>query len=407
MSFLYSKRSVSSTHNEIKLLGCIRIKQRKVLQDACYYHHLPIEPKKVFFRSVFGTYGCNPKYIAEEILRQGLDWDLVWEVEKNILHYIDSFPKEIRLVMRGSQECIRELATARIWIENERKINLLGNGFFKRPGQIYIQTWHGSLGIKKTGAERNDATKSAIKLCDADAQQMDYFISNASYTTDFYKTLFKSKGEILEYGCPRNDIFFSKKSALIRNRVCDSLGIETSQKILLYAPTFREQGELKGYTLDHAPVVAAFKERFGGEWVEVVRLHPKMFDYEKLIIPDDQGIIDGTYYPDMQELLAVADAVITDYSSCLYDYLLTQRPGFIFAPDMSKYSIQRGLRYPLNETPFPLAETNETLIENIRHFNEEKYKRNVEKFLKDKGSIDDGQAAKRVVELIKGIIDKQ
>lgn len=408
MSFLYLRRDVSATHDEVRLLGCVRLKRRKRLQDACHYHHLPIERNKVYLRSVFGAYGCSPKYIAEEIRRQGLEWDLVWEVESHVLDYIDAFPKGMRLVMRGSQESMRELATAHIWVENERKTTLLSKGLFKRTGQVYIQTWHGSLGIKKTGSERHDATKSGIALCEADDRQMDYFISNAAYTTDFYRSVFsRSTGEVLEYGCPRNDIFFRTDGSELRRKVCERLGIGNGRKILLYAPTFREKKALSGYDLNHSAAIEALTKRFGGKWVEVARLHPEMCGFEETLIPSQAGVVDGTRYPDMQELLAVADAVITDYSSCIYDYLLTRRPGFIYAPDMADYGVRRGLRYPLTETPFPLAESNETLVDAILGFDMGLYAAKVEEFLRKKGSIDDGHASERVVRFIKSIIDKE
>ena len=107
----------------------------------------------------------------------------------------------------------------------------------------------------------------------------------------------------------------------------------------------------------------------------------------------------------MQELLVAADALITDYSSCIYDFLLTRRPGFIYAPDRKKYEAGRGLCYPLSETPFPVAETNEQLIQAIRSFDEVAYRTRVEEFLRGKGSIDDGRASARVADLIESILE--
>lgn len=103
--------------------------------------------------------------------------------------------------------------------------------------------------------------------------------------------------------------------------------------------------------------------------------------------------------------MAAADVGITDYSSWIYDFMLTRRPCFIYASDMSQYNHQRGFYYPLEETPFPLATTNEELQYNIVQFNEELYCNKVEKFLEEKGCMEDGHACERIEALILNCLD--
>ena len=154
--------------------------------------------------------------------------------------------------------------------------------------------------------------------------------------------------------------------------------------------------------MDYNKVLSAISNKFGGEWVIVTRLHPKLVANRELFLSKANGdIIDATNYPDIQELLVSTEAIITDYSSCIYDFMLTRKPGFIFATDIEKYDNDRGLYYPLSSTPFPVAENNEQMIKNIENFDNEKYLPAVEEFLKDKGCIDDGHASERVVDLIK------
>ena len=112
-------------------------------------------------------------------------------------------------------------------------------------------------------------------------------------------------------------------------------------------------------------------------------------------------IVDGTYYPDIQELLVSADIVVTDYSSCIFDFMLSRKPGFIYASDIKDFDEMRGFYYPLTSTPFPVSENNEQLQKNISEFDYESYKQKVEDFLKEKGCIEDGHASERVVEFIK------
>lgn len=92
--------------------------------------------------------------------------------------------------------------------------------------------------------------------------------------------------------------------------------------------------------------------------------------------------------------------MITDYSSCIFDFMLSRRPGFIFATDIEEFNTERGFYYPLEETPFPIARNNEELMQNIRNFDEAAYHNGVEEFLINKGCIEDGCASERVADKI-------
>ena len=402
---LFSIKEYDKLHKQLCLCGLkFRIRSKNSIPfNQNFFNNLPIQNNKIIFYTVGGAYQCNPKYIAEEILRQKLPFDVVWCVNKYILKYIDYFPKNLKLVMENTMEADKEFATAKIWVDNERKNNMLLRGFYKRPEQIYIQTFHGSLGIKKSGEERKDVNKIALELSKVDSEQIDYLISNGKYTTDFFKKMFFNNGKILEYGHPRNDIFF-KDNTEIKNKIYNELNIPRNKKLVIYAPTLREDRNLSCYTLNYETVIKELSDKFGGEWVLLKRLHPFMVEYIKDFESKTSNVIDVTEYPDIQELLSIADVCITDYSSCIYDFMLTRKPGFIYASDISKYDNERGLYYPLSDTPFPIAQNNDEMVNNIRNFDENKYKPQVDKFLQNKGCIDDGHASERVVNLIKQIL---
>ncbi len=177
------------------------------------------------------------------------------------------------------------------------------------------------------------------------------------------------------------------------------------KKTILYAPTLREDKDLTCYSLDFKRVLNAVSNKFGNEYVIALRLHPLILELKDKYLQEFNDIVDATDYSDMQELLVASDIIITDYSSCIYDFMLQYKPGFIFATDIKKYDDGRGLYYPLTTTPFPVSDNNEDLIKNIKNFDEKKYKKNVKNFLSVKGCIDDGHASERVVELIKAIIE--
>ncbi|MGN1153131.1 MAG: CDP-glycerol glycerophosphotransferase family protein, partial [Candidatus Gastranaerophilaceae bacterium] len=146
MSFLeniFSVKNSDLNHKQICFMG-VKIKLHKDVKAHYAYENLPIEHNKIIFRTFNGGYNCNPKYIAEEIIKQNLPYKLVWVVNKNILNFIDDFPRDrIKLVMNGTIEEVRETATAKIIIDNERRTNYIQRGIFKKPEQIYIQTFHG------------------------------------------------------------------------------------------------------------------------------------------------------------------------------------------------------------------------------------------------------------------------
>lgn len=126
--------------------------------------------------------------------------------------------------------------------------------------------------------------------------------------------------------------------------------------------------------------------------------------FEKSQFGEKGTIVDATLYADVQELFVAADAMITDYSSAIFEYVQTRKPGFLFVPDRKHYNGKLGLEYPLEETPFPIAVSNEELERNIFQFDEENYRVKVARFLKEKGSIDDGYAAKRFVDFLETIV---
>ena len=401
---IFSYKRISKTHDQLCVLG-VRIKLRRTVARCDYYRDLPIQKNKIVFRSILRGYSCNPKYIAEELLRQKLPYDLVWITDRYVLKSLPYFPPNLRLVMLNTQEDLEELATARMWVMNERMNVFLKKGLKKKEGQCYIQTWHGTFGFKKLAMDRNDVnTISGMDTTRQDAQNVDYLLSNSTFETELYKRHFFGCGKILETGHARNDLFFREDRAEVARRARGELGIPADKKIVLYVPTWREFGETDWLTMDLETVSAALEKRFGGKWAIAIKLHHLMYTARGALKKLPASVYNVTEYPDVQELLVAADVVITDYSSCILDFLLTRRPGFIYAPDRARYEEKRGLYYPLEEAPFPIAEDNASLVKNISEFDAEKYSNRVEAFLKDKGCREDGHATERAVALIKDIM---
>ena len=353
-----------------------------------------IQKNKVVFWSTTNTYACNPKYIANALLEQGESLDIVWVVDTSSVELAD-FPEGVRVVS-NSKDAVYEISTAGVFVANERTMRWLSRGLEKQYGQIYINTWHGALGIKKTGVDREDFKPIDYKRCDYDSALYDILLSNGTYSTKLYSRIFFNHGKAFETGLPRNDIFF-KKSYLKFKKTFD---INPETKVVLYAPTWRERGNRSIDAFDAGPVTKALERRFGGRWQLVYRLH----HLQKKSV--NMNGIDVSGYPDIQEIMAEVDAVITDYSSCIYDFVLTKKPGFIYATDSIDYNNSRGLYYPLEETPFPVAETQSELVKNILNFDNDLYYEKVRLFLLQKGAREDGLASRRVASFIINYLKK-
>lgn len=358
-----------------------------------------VQPNKVIFLTFSHTYMCNPKYICEEIIRQKLPIEIVWVVKPHQLTG-PGFPEGVRRVVHGKGPYFKELVTSKVWVDNA--FGFTWNPIpAKKRNQFYIQTWHGSMGLKRIGREnvKNKRWSIAARL---NARWVDLCVSNSSFETDVFRKTHWPKNRIEEFGHARNDIFFADEqdTAAIAARVRQHFGIPQGKKIALYAPTFRNKDTADCYDLDHSRFLNALEERFGGEFVLLNRYHMKTLKARESQV-DDPRIINATAYPDIQELMVAADIGITDYSSWICDFVLTGRPGFIYAPDLGNYDRERGFYYPLEETPFPIAQNNDALYENILHFDADLYARKKEHFLEARGCKENGTAAKQIVEIIK------
>ena len=392
-----------------KVVGKIFSYPNKVLGN-CFrsreFSEYEVDEKKIFFFTFQGDYTCNPKYITEGLIKQNVNCKIVWGVRERQLKNQYMVPNQVIMVDRYTYDFYREMATSKIWIINS--VEVFKNPLPKKKEQILIETWHGSLGIKRFDASVNSgkAWVEAANLCGKIA---DYCISNSKFENSVYRETFWRNTELLEVGHPRNDILFlsSEERKELTDKTRTEIGVGREYRLLLYGPTFRDSHEFDSYDIDYKRLIENLKNKFGGEWKILVRFHPTVRSYAKGKIGKFDGVVDVTDYPDIQELMMISDVAITDYSSWIYDYVLSRKPGCIFATDIEEYNTERGFYYPLESTPFLIARSNDELIENILKFNDAVYRQKVEEFLKDKGCFEDGHASERVVEKIKEIIGEK
>lgn len=355
---------------------------------------IPVRQNRLLFYSFTGTqYSCNPKYITEYLLEHFPDsYEIIWAFRdrKNV----GEVPKAIRCVKYQSLAFFYYHLSSKVIISNIYPFQYIGI----KKEQRMIDTWHGGGAYKVGGFDFvSTKNKAAVNTYNFYQDNISVFISSSSLFSKYLiRGGMKFTGPILETGLPRNDIFFfsDEKKQKIKDKVYQSLGIEKGLKTILYAPTWRSQEEEDSFVFDTERLKEAFQERFGGEWIVVVRMH--MLSKSKV----KQKAVDAGGYPDMQELLVGADALITDYSSSIWDYSLTQKPCLLYTYDLEKYQSGRSFYVDIHKWGFPLAICFEDLIQCIETFDEQEFAVNMSAHQNMLGSFERGDACQKVVSYI-------
>lgn len=362
---------------------------------------LPVDKNLILFESGVGKqYADSPRAIYEEISKRNLPYKKVWVVDKNI-RFMDS--KTIK-VKRLSPQYYYYLAKAGYWINNQNFPTYIK----KRKETTYIQTWHGTP-LKKMLFDIDQVQGRDEGYLDrvySATQTWDYLISPSDYATNAFKSAFRYQGNILKIGYPRNDLFYQDVREEISNKVRNSLRIPANKKVILYAPTFRDN-ETSGnnkFVFNINMDLDRLKEKFSDEYILLMRMHVVISN--KLTIPEElqDFVINVSNYSDIQELLLISDMLITDYSSVMFDFANTGRPIIFYTYDLDTYKNDvRGFYMDFEEeAPGPLVKTNDELIDAIQNIEDiqKKYQEKYDQFYHKYCPLEDGFAAKRVVDIV-------
>jgi len=332
--------------------------------------------------------GDNPGAVARELASRGLDLDLVWVVDDPAVEV----PAGTRAVARRTEEWHALLGHARGYVGNAG-----APYWFEKPrGQFHLQTWHGTP-LKRIGEDRGPGDFSTWRhrrRIAAQAADWDAMISPSPYCTEIFGSAFGYRGPMLESGYPRNDVLVADPGDGGR-RVRERLGVADTDRVVLYAPTWREYLGVrtsKPLYLDPERLSAAMPDT-----VLLVRGHYNSTGQQDLFVRHDR-IHDVTRYPDIADLYLAADALVTDYSSVMFDFVLTDRPVLLLVPDLDRYrDVERGFYLDLEtQAPGPLLGSTEAVVEGLlgpdTHAAERSAFRN--RFC----PWDDGRASARVVD---------
>ena len=376
----------------------------------------PIKNNRIIFNSQKGTqYACSPRSIYEYLYEKyGTRLQYIW--------CLQSPPEE--LMGREGVRCVSYNSLKYFYYQMTSKIivaNIPSPCYVpKRKKQFMIDTWHGGGAYKRIGIsvpKQDSLSKSPKKMISAtdvsnnakwelykayyNALDTSLFVSSSRRFTEVMDdSQMRRRDAYMEIGLPRNDIFF-RDNSLIKEKAKKKLGVNKDKKVILFAPTYR--GNVKHQQnkmdLDISKCLDAAKERWGGEWIFVYRMHVFSNSLDKKNIPQDA--VDASKYDEMQELLCMADVFITDYSSSQWDFALTKKPAFLFTPDLEYYQNEdRGFYTLIDDWAFPYAKTNEELADLIRGFDEKTHLQKVQRHLDLLGSCEKGHATEAICEII-------
>jgi len=335
----------------------------KVILFSVPLHFLKVKKNKVVITSFYGKqYSDNPKYILKELLRRNRSLEIVWLVDKRMQERLN-IPIGVKVVYYSSFRALYELATAKIWVDNCRKTIMP----YKKKTQMYLQTWHGTPWKKIEGDAKDKLNKYYIKSAIKDSNSIDVLISGNTHCTKIFEESFFYKGKVYEIGTPRNDILVNNEYKSRRD-VLDLYGLH-SKKLVLYAPTFRnEEDKNVMYQLDALDpliLLEALQEKYKEEFLLITRFHPNvvhLINVDEINEKFKGKVFDVSLHDDGQEILLIADILITDYSSIIFDYALLDRPIVLFISDAEEYLNERGLYFSFEEFPLKKAASNLELV---------------------------------------------
>ncbi len=372
--------------------------------DKLVFQKMRIREDWVFVESFFGkSYSDSPKYLYEYLYdKYGDQYRFIWCLNRRTRE-VKGRPSICR---RHSLRYVYYTARAKYFICNTRQ----PAWFKKRKETVFVETWHGTP-LKKLAFDLEDihaVSQDHKKLFYSQSKEWDYLVSANRFSTDVFERAFCFPREkIIETGYPRNDILYSEHAGRISEEVKRELGIPKGKRVILYAPTWRDNQfyEKAKYKFTLVLDLERMRREFGNDSVLLLRTHYYIADRLELSGLDD-FVYNGSGYGDVSRLYLVSDICITDYSSVFFDFANLKRPLLFFAYDLEDYKEEiRGMYLDMEkELPGPVVHTNDELIDALRHLDEvtEQYRERYERFYDKFCHIDDGNAAERVVQAVFG-----
>lgn len=348
----------------------------------------------IVYNSFQGRYSDNPRALYEALRAEGDAHQHVWICDPRHAH---GFPALVSTVPVDSPEAVAVLNRADMVVANTH----IEVDWTKKPGARYLQTWHGTP-LKRVHNDILEPSEARLRELDADIVRWDFLLSPNTASTTALCSAFGYGGEVFESGYPRNDMLLSADRDAIRAKVRSSLDIADDVTAVLYTPTYRDNTDGGGWEaqLELAIDVEEVSRALGPGYVLLMR--PHYFVSHLLGELDLPRVRDVAMYPEVAELYLAADAMVTDYSSTMFDFAVTGKPLVYFAYDLERYRDHtRGFYVDITaDPPGPVTRTQDELISALRSLqeSEEHWRPAYQRFRSRYSSLEDGAATQRVLE---------
>ena len=348
----------------------------------------------MLFDSFGGRYSDNPRAISEALHRRAAPVEHVWVTSDGGRH----LPAYADAVAPGTKRHRAYLEQADAIVAND----VLPYPFSKSHATTYLQTWHGTP-LKRVAFDvarpRFPGSRRHYEIdLGRDVARWDLLLSANRFSTEIFPGAFRYAGPVAETGYPRNDLLLSPERDLIRRRARAELGIAEDVRALLYLPTWRD-GDYFSLALDADAVGRAL----GDACLVLVRAHG-LLAKTGANVAAHPVLRDVTHHDDLRELYLAADALITDYSSAMFDFALTGKPILLYVHDLERYRDElRGFYFDLcAEAPGPLVRTTTELVSELRDLDAvtERYAGAYARFRERFCHTEDGRASERVVDIL-------
>lgn len=370
------------------------------------YKHIKVDEKTVVFIAFHGRgYTCNPKYLHLQMLKENYfdDYRFIWALKR---------PHDFELgrtkkVRYNSLRYFYYMAKAKYWIVNCK----LPKHILKKPDQVYLQTWHGTplkrLAHDIVVAENQTFYRSGMSreemynTYDDDVSKYNYMIAPNQFSYEVFQSAFQIDAKrLIKTGYPRNDYLSNLNEDTIE-QLKQQYHLPKDKKIILYAPTWRDNSyNAKGYTFELKADFHLWKEKLGSEYIVIFKPHYLIINkYE-----NDEGlkdfIINIAADADINELYALSDILVTDYSSVFFDYANLNRPIYFYMFDIEAYAKElRGFYFDIYETlPGDIIANEVDLLDKIKvmDYNYDRLKKFNERF----NAWQDGHASDKVLDIV-------
>lgn len=386
---------------------------KKKIKMRMYKHYI-VKHKKtrqdlILFESNLGrNYSGNPRAIYEELLNRGLDkkYKIYWIFENT--EGVD-VPGNVKKVLRESYSYLRLTWQAKMWITDTRMMGYV----IKNPNTKFIMTWHGTP-LKKLGLDMDDifmAKNRGIEKYKASfwnhSRRWDYLVAPNEYSEKIFRNCFDFKKTMLKTGYPRNDILVNQNNKEYINMLKDKYKIPKNKKIILYAPTFRDDENVakNKYVFNPHINFDVLYRNLKNDYVFIVKYH--YFITSKLDWTRFKGFITDID-TDIKELYLLSDIMMTDYSSTMFDYSVLKRPMIFYTYDLDKYAGDRGFYFDFIETaPGPFLYNTEELVDFLKGGEPDfsPYEQKLEDFYNKFNVWEDGSASSKIMDLVEEIMN--